>query len=87
MTQAQIDDKIYETKMYIADQIHNIVLQAEYLKMKTAEDEIKVKQTLTKITDFAEEIVRGFGTLEELSREFADEETCDDNDSNGFFAY
>lgn len=87
MTQAQLDDKINETKMYIADQFRNITMQADALKTKTVEDEVKVKQTFTKISDFIEEALRGYGTLEELEHEFVDDDPPDHNDDNGFFSY
>lgn len=67
MTQQKLDSKIYDTKVYIADKFRDIQLQASALK--NVEDENKVKQTLTKITDFAADIFRAYGTLEELFRE------------------
>lgn len=81
MTQVQLDDKIDETKMYIADKFRDITMQADALKTKTPEDEEKVKQILTKISDFIEEIYRGYGTLEGLSREDVEEEPSDVGDN------
>lgn len=67
MTQQELDSKIYDTKVYIADKFRDIQSQASALK--NVEDESKVKQTLTKITDFAADIFRAYGTLEELFHE------------------
>ena len=83
MTEGQIEDKIYETKMYISDKFRDIQMQAQSLK--NVEDEEKVKQTLTKIRDFVDEVFRGYGTLEELDHEIPEEESSDDD--NGFFNY
>lgn len=72
MTQSQIDGKIYEMKVYIADKFRDIQMQSQTLK--NVEDETKVLQALAKISDFSEEIKRGYYALTELENEEVTEE-------------
>lgn len=81
MKQFEIDEKIYEIKSYIADKFRDI--QSNATALKNVEDEIKVKQILGKISDFSEEILRGYREIEDLSFETVDADDEPEDDYNG----
>lgn len=81
MTQTEYEDKEYELKMYISDKFRDIQMQANSLK--NVEDITKTKQTLTKISDFIQEIHRGYSSLESLYHEDITDEQDDNDDFNG----
>mgnify|MGYP006967218005 CR=1 FL=1 len=83
MTLREIEDKQFEVSMYIADKFRDIQMQANSLK--SVEDEVKVKSTITKIVDFCEEVRRGYAELESLSMEDPVEETDNNNGFGSFF--
>lgn len=85
MTISQIEDKMFELRSYIADKFRDIQMQSQALK--NVEDEAKNRITLTKINDFVEEILRGYGELEALYHEEPDEETPDDNEYSKWGSY
>lgn len=85
MTQREIDDKVYELKMYIADKFRDIQMQSQALK--NVEDETKTLQTCLKISDFVTEIQRAYGSLEELAHEEPEEEPEDETFDNEFGSY
>lgn len=78
MTRTEYEEKEYELKMYIADKFRDIQMQANSLK--NVEDATKVKLTLVKISDFIQEIQRGYGSLESLYHEDITEEQDNDDD-------
>lgn len=62
MKQHELEDKTYEIRSYIADKFRDI--QSNATLLKNVEDEIKVKQILGKISDYSEEILRGYRQLD-----------------------
>lgn len=84
MTIKELEDKKFETSMYIADKFRDIQMQANSLK--AVEDEEKVKITITKIVDFCEEVRRGYSELESLNMEDPVDDTDEDED-NGFKSF
>ena len=81
MKQHELEEKTYEIRSYIADKFRDI--QSNATLLKNVEDEIKVKQILGKISDYSEEVLRGYRQLDELSYETPDEEEQDDTDYDG----
>lgn len=75
MTQKELDIKIYEIKSFVSDKFRDIQMQSQALK--NVEDETKIMQTLTKISDFITEIKRGYDTFNSLIREDVEEEEED----------
>ena len=82
MTVRELEDKIFETQMYISDKFRDIQMQAQSLK--SVEDEAKVQITLTKIIDFVEEVRRGYDTLNALHHEEPEEPDPEENGMSFF---
>ncbi len=72
MTQKQLDNKIYELKSFAADKFKDIQMQAASLK--NPEDQMKVNQTMTKITDDIADIRKAFGDIKTLESEVPEDE-------------
>lgn len=85
MTQKEIDTKIFEMRMYIADKFRDIQMQSQSLK--NVEDEVRVKQTLVKISDFVNEIQSAYRELSDLQCEEADEPEEEDSFCQQFSSY
>ena len=83
MTLKEIENAQFETRMFIADKFRDIQMQANSLK--NVEDQSKALLTLTKITDFVEEIRRGYSNLDTLDREEPEEVPNDGYDAFGSF--
>lgn len=85
MTQKEIDTKVFELRMYIADKFRDIQMQSQSLK--NVEDEVRVKQTLVKISDFVNEIQSAYRELSDLQHEEADEPEEEDSFCQQFSSY
>lgn len=64
MTQREIENEIYDQKYHIADKFKDIQMQGNALK--NPEDEGKNKQTLIKIKDAIDDILRAYAQITEL---------------------
>ena len=82
MKRTEYEEKEHELIMYIADKFRDIQMQANALK--NVEDEVKVRQTLVKISDFVEEIYKGYNSLEDLHHEDVDDSV---NEEDGYDAF
>lgn len=78
MTQQEIDDKVFELRMYISDKFRDIQMQSNSLK--NVEDEVRNKQTLVKIDDFINDIRTAYSNLSDLQCEEAEEPEENDDD-------
>lgn len=85
MTQREIDNKVFELRMYISDKFRDIQMQSQALK--NVEDEVKNKQTLVKITDFVNEIQSAYGSLADLMHEEAEEPEEEDEFCKQYSSY
>lgn len=82
MKRTEYEEKEHELIMYIADKFRDIQMQANALK--NVEDEVKVRQTLVKISDFVEEIYKGYSSLEDLHHEDVDDSVDNEDDYDAF---